>query len=83
MPAVKTRLRERFDAKEARMPAFDSLIATITHQPDLARSIEALITGLAERMKAASNDQNVQRLARDVRAAAPDLAQAVTAKAQA
>ncbi len=65
------------------MSVVDSLVTKISDQPDLARSVEALVTGLAERMRAASNDQNVQRLALDVRAVTPALVQAVLAKAHA
>ena len=60
----------------------DSIAATVSAQTDLERRIGALVRGVAAEMLAASNDQNVQRLARALDAAAPSLVDAVTAPAK-
>ena len=46
----------------------------IAQEGDPSRRIEALILGLADAIKATSNDQNVQRLSRELRAAAAEIA---------
>ena len=60
----------------------DSIAATVSAQTDIERRIGALVRGVAAEMLAASNDQNVQRLARALDAAAPSLVDAVTAPAK-
>ena len=42
--------------------------------PDATRRVETLILALADAIKATSNDQNVQRMSRDLRAGASALA---------
>ena len=61
--------------------AFEDLTRMVAGAPSLDASLRRLIEGLAERMAATSNDQNVQTLARDLRAALPALVAAVCAKA--
>ncbi len=46
----------------------------IAQEGDPSRRIESLILGLADAIKATSNDQNVQRLSRELRAAAGEIA---------
>lgn len=59
----------------------DSLVSTfearVAGEPDPARRVEAFVLGLADAIKATSNDQNVQRLSRELRGAAAELAEAV------
>ena len=62
------------------MRELDTLTRSIAAEPSLEKSLHRLIEGLAERMAATSNDQNVQRLARDLRAALPTLVEAVRAE---
>ena len=50
----------------------------IAEEADASRRVEALVIGLSEAIKATSNDQNVQRLSRELRAAASDLAAATS-----
>ena len=57
--------------------ALEGVKDAVSREGDPARRIEALILALADAIKATSNDQNVQRLSRDLRAAAGDLAGAV------
>jgi len=59
------------------MSSFDALVSAVAAHDDLDRKAETLLLGLADRIKATSNDQNIQTLARDLRAAAPALAQAL------
>ena len=63
------------------MRVLDDLTRSIAVESSLEGSLRRLIDGLAERMAATSNDQNVQRLARDLRAATPALVEAVRVKA--
>ena len=65
------------------MPVFDTLLTTIEGEAGLDAALETLVTGLAERIKATSNDQNVQRLARELRVATPAIVAAVRAKTEA
>lgn len=58
---------------------FDELTGVLAAQDSLDRKVELLLRGLAERMAMTSNDQNVQKLSRELRAAAPALAAAVLA----
>ncbi len=58
---------------------FEHLKIRMAGEGDLSRRAEVLILGLSEIVKTASNDQNVQRLSRELRAAAGDLAGAVSA----
>ena len=46
----------------------------IASEGDPSRRVEALIIGLADAIKATSNDQNVQRLSRELGAAAGEIA---------
>ena len=59
------------------MQVFESLARSVAVEPTIEGSLHRLIEGLAERMAATSNDQNVQRLARDLRDALPTLVEAV------
>ena len=61
----------------------EALVSRVADQGSLDRKIETLVLGLAERMKATSNDQNVQKLARELRALAPQLIGAIVAKTDA
>ena len=62
------------------MASLDSLTQAIATQPDLESSVALLVGALADRIKATSNDQNIQALARDLKSAAPALVSAVVAK---
>ena len=59
----------------------EALVSRVADQGSLDRKIETLVLGLAERMKATSNDQNVQKLARELRALTPQLVGAIVVKA--
>lgn len=61
------------------MSSLDHLKRRVEDERDPSRRVEALVLGLADAIKAASNDQNVQRLSRELRAAAADLAGTTTA----
>ena len=56
------------------MSALEEVKERITQEGDPSHRVEALILGLAEAIKATSNDQNVQRLSRELRAAADEIA---------
>lgn len=58
------------------MSPIDDLERRVAAERDPARRAEVLVSGLADIVKAASNDQNIQRLARELRAAAAGLAKA-------
>lgn len=58
------------------MPAFDTLLETLRAETAPDAKVDALISGLAARIKSTSNDQNVQKLARDLRAEADAFRQA-------
>ncbi len=62
------------------MSSFESLAQHIEAAASLEQALDALLDGLAQRVKATSNDQNVQKLAREIRFAAPGLVAAVAAK---
>ena len=62
------------------MSPLESLTKSIEAAKTLDAALDALLDGLAQRVKATSNDQNVQKLAREIRIAAPGLAAAVVAK---
>ena len=62
------------------MSPLESLTKSIEDETSMEAALGALLDGLAQRIKATSNDQNVQKLAREVRIAAPGLAAAVIAK---
>ena len=64
------------------MSSFDSLAESIKNGATLDDRIEALLSGLAERIKATSNDQNVQKLSRELKAAAPAIVRVVAAGAR-
>lgn len=59
------------------MTTFDTLYAAVTSASSLEARVEALLRELADRIKTTSNDQNVQKLARELRAATPQLAAAL------
>ena len=59
------------------MSQFESLGRAIEEAPSLAAALDALLDGLAQRIKTTSNDQNVQKLSRELRIAAPELVRAV------
>ena len=54
----------------------DRLARDVAAKPAAGRRVEVLVLGLADAIKATSNDQNVQRLSRELRAAAAGLAEA-------
>ena len=56
------------------------LVRRVGEQPDCTSSLTTLVGGLADQIKATSNDQNIQRLARALRAAAPALVATIAAK---
>lgn len=62
------------------MFSIDALTQSIAARESLERALETLLDGLAEQIKATSNDQNIQRLAREIRAATPALVKAVAGK---
>ncbi len=62
------------------MSPFENLAQHIEAAASLEQALDALLDGLAQRVKATSNDQNVQKLAREIRFAAPGLVAAVAAK---
>lgn len=64
------------------MPVFDPLIRDIAAASDLEAAVATLLRGLADRIKATSNDQNIQRLARDLQGARPEFVAAVAAAAR-
>ena len=57
---------------------FETLATSVAAQDGLDRRLEVLLQGLADRIKASSNDQNVQRLSRELRAAGPVLSKVIT-----
>ena len=61
------------------MSAIDQVRRRVAEERDPSRRTEVLVLALADAIKSASNDQNVQRLSRELRAAATDLAAAVAA----
>lgn len=65
------------------MPAFDPLIRDIAAASDLEAAVATLLRGLADRIKATSNDQNIQRLARELQGARPEFVAAVASAARA
>lgn len=65
------------------MSAIDLVRLRVADEPDPSRRAEVLVLALADAIKTTSNDQNVQRLSRELRAAVPDLAAAVAAPRQA
>ena len=65
------------------MSPLESLATSIEDAKSLEAALDTLLDGLAQRIKATSNDQNVQKLAREIRIAAPGLVAAVAAKREA
>ena len=59
---------------------FEHLGRAIEEAPSLEAALDALLDGLAQRIKATSNDQNVQKLSRELRIAAPGLVAAVASR---
>lgn len=62
------------------MPSLDTLTRSIESGPTLQARLETLVDGLADRIKATSNDQNIQRLSRDLRSAAAEIVNAIVAE---
>jgi hypothetical protein len=62
------------------MSSLDTLAHAVAAEPTLERSLMTLIEGLADRIKATSNDQNSQRLARELRGAGTTFVAAVAGK---
>ncbi len=62
------------------MASLDTLTTAIAAQKDLEGAVALLVAALADRIKATSNDQNIQTLARDLKGAAPALVSAIVAK---
>ena len=62
------------------MPAFDDLMKRIDSEPDVEGAVETLVLGLADRIRATSNDQNIQTLARRLRESAGTIAASVRTK---
>ena len=62
------------------MSPLEQLAHKVETRATLEQALETLLDGLAERVKATSNDQNVQRLAREIRIVAPNLVKAVLGK---
>jgi hypothetical protein len=63
------------------MGYLESLTKAVAAQPDLQRSLSLLVNALADRIKATSNDQNIQNLARELKVVAPTLVEAIAEKA--
>ena len=61
------------------MSAFEDLRKAVEPAPSTEAALDALLSGLAQRVKATSNDQNVQKLSREMKIAAPGLVAAVIA----
>ena len=59
------------------MSEFERLGRAIEEAASLEGALDALLEGLAQRIKATSNDQNVQKLSRELRIATPELVRAV------
>ena len=58
----------------------ENLVETIAAQPSQAQAIEVLLAGLADRLRATSNDQNIQRLAQTLRQEAAAITATIIAK---
>ncbi len=58
----------------------DALVTGVAGQGALDRKVSALLAGLADQLRATSNDQNVQALARELRAATPQIVEAMVAE---
>ena len=65
------------------MSQFENLVRTIEDAKSQEAALDALLEGVAQRIKATSNDQNVQKLSRELRIASPGLVAAVAGKADA
>jgi hypothetical protein len=63
--------------KGERVARFDSLIAAVAAEPDHKAALTLLLRRLAEEIRGTSNDQNIQKLSRELMAAAPALGDAV------
>ena len=59
------------------MPSLEHLTQAVAAETSLERALETLLESLAHRIKATSNDQNIQALAREVKAATPGLVAAL------
>lgn len=65
------------------MPDFTQIVDAVAAATTPDAKAQALLERLAARIKATSNDQNVQKLARELTAAAPHLAKAFRLEAHA
>ncbi len=65
------------------MATLDDLAGRIASQKSIEDSVALLVTELAQRIKGTSNDQNIQKLSRDLKALQPALVRAVAGKATA
>ena len=62
------------------MATLEDLTAAIAESPSVEDAVTLLLGDLARRIKATSNDQNIQRLARDLTSHAPALVEAIARK---
>ena len=58
-------------------PPFEDIETRVEAEAEPTRRVELLLISLADTIKSTSNDQNVQRLSRELRAAADHLARVV------
>ena len=58
------------------------LVNKVAAQTERTASLTTLVSGLADQIKATSNDQNIQRLSRALRAAMPALVESIDTKAE-
>lgn len=65
------------------MASLDELAGRIASQESIEDKVALLVTELAQRIKATSNDQNIQKLSRDLKALQPELVRAIAGKAAA
>ncbi len=63
-----------------RMMDFDRLTHAVAAAPSIETSVALLLDGLAERIKATSNDQNIQKLSRELKGITPALVHAIARK---
>ena len=63
------------------MPPLASLTDRVAAQATLEQALSVLLDGLAERMVATSNDQNIHKLARALRMEQPALVQRLVERA--
>lgn len=63
------------------MASLDELAGRIASQESIEAKVALLVSELAQRIKATSNDQNIQKLSRDLEALQPELVRAIAGKA--